>query len=82
MKAMGSGDVILKESRHPCLEAQDDVAFIPNDVSLVRGKSHGVACARVLTLILHALGHVSASEYLEAWVLFHNNAGYPHMQRM
>ncbi|KAF9288863.1 MutS-like protein [Mortierella alpina] len=39
MKAMGSGDVILKESRHPCLEAQDDVAFIPNDVSLVRGKT-------------------------------------------
>ncbi|KAF9193247.1 MutS-like protein [Haplosporangium sp. Z 11] len=39
MTAMGTGDVILKESRHPCLEAQDDVAFIPNDVSLVRGKA-------------------------------------------
>ena len=38
MSAMGTGDVVLKESRHPCLEAQDDVAFIPNDVNLVRGK--------------------------------------------
>ncbi|KAG0000086.1 MutS-like protein [Entomortierella chlamydospora] len=39
MTAMGTGDVILKDSRHPCLEAQDDVAFIPNDVNLVRGKT-------------------------------------------
>ncbi|KAF9134450.1 MutS-like protein, partial [Mortierella sp. 14UC] len=39
MTAMGTGDVVLKESRHPCLEAQDDVAFIPNDVSLERGKT-------------------------------------------
>ncbi|KAF8948080.1 MutS-like protein [Haplosporangium gracile] len=39
MTAMGTGDVVLKEARHPCLEAQDDVAFIPNDVSLARGKT-------------------------------------------
>jgi len=37
MMAMGTGDVILKESRHPCLEVQEDVAFIPNNVNLVRG---------------------------------------------
>ncbi|KAF9956380.1 MutS-like protein [Modicella reniformis] len=37
--AMGTGNVILKESRHPCLEVQEDVAFIPNDVNLVRGKT-------------------------------------------
>lgn len=35
----GTGNTILKEARHPCLEMQDDVSFIPNDVSLVRGKS-------------------------------------------
>ncbi|KAF8966003.1 MutS-like protein, partial [Entomortierella lignicola] len=41
MTAMGTGDVILKDSRHPCLEAQDDVAFIPNDVNLIRGPNMG-----------------------------------------
>ncbi|BBN08051.1 DNA mismatch repair protein MSH2 [Marchantia polymorpha subsp. ruderalis] len=33
------GDLILEGSRHPCVEAQDDVNFIPNDCCLVRGKS-------------------------------------------
>lgn len=35
---LGEGDIILIGSRHPCLEMQDDVAFIANDVSLVRDK--------------------------------------------
>ncbi|GAB2293835.1 MutS-like protein [Dionaea muscipula] len=33
------GDIILDGSRHPCVEAQDWVNFIPNDCKLVRGKS-------------------------------------------
>ncbi|XP_057854646.1 DNA mismatch repair protein MSH2 isoform X2 [Cryptomeria japonica] len=33
------GDIVLKGSRHPCVEAQDGVNFIPNDCCLVRGKS-------------------------------------------
>ncbi|KAM0903197.1 hypothetical protein ACQ4PT_018819 [Festuca glaucescens] len=33
------GDIVLQGSRHPCLEAQDGVSFIPNDCTLVRGKS-------------------------------------------
>ncbi|CAM6067852.1 unnamed protein product [Sphagnum tenellum] len=33
------GDLLLEGSRHPCVEAQEDVSFIPNDCCLVRGKS-------------------------------------------
>lgn len=33
------GDIVLEGSRHPCVEAQDWVNFIPNDCKLVRGKS-------------------------------------------
>lgn len=33
----GKGSVILRDARHPCLEAQDDVNFIPNDVELEKG---------------------------------------------
>lgn len=34
----GSGSVVLKDARHPCLEVQDDVSFIPNDVEMIKGK--------------------------------------------
>lgn len=34
----GKGDIILCECRHPCVEQQDDIVFIPNDVSLTRGQ--------------------------------------------
>ncbi|KAL6073529.1 MSH2 protein [Balamuthia mandrillaris] len=33
------GDIILRDARHPCLEVQDDVDFMPNDVELVRDQS-------------------------------------------
>lgn len=35
----GQGQTILKEARHPCMEVQDDVQFITNDVTLTRDKS-------------------------------------------
>ncbi|CAG8560849.1 2783_t:CDS:10 [Ambispora gerdemannii] len=35
----GSGHVLLKGARHPCLEVQADVSFIPNDVELIQNKS-------------------------------------------
>ena len=36
----GSGILKLKEARHPCLEMQDDVSFIPNDVSFDKGMTY------------------------------------------
>lgn len=35
----GEGKTVLTETRHPCMEMQDDVQFITNDVELTRDKS-------------------------------------------
>ncbi|KAL7313114.1 MSH2 protein [Mucor circinelloides] len=39
MHPCGQGDVVLTEARHPCLEVQDYVTFIPNDVEMKRETS-------------------------------------------
>lgn len=39
MHPRGTGSTILKEARHPCMEMQDDIQFITNDVSLIRDES-------------------------------------------
>jgi DNA mismatch repair protein MSH2 len=33
----GTGDLVIKEGRHPCLEVQEEIMFIPNDTELHRG---------------------------------------------
>jgi DNA mismatch repair protein MSH2 len=34
----GTGDLIVKQARHPCLEVQDDINFIANDHTMLKGK--------------------------------------------
>lgn len=35
---MSTGGLVLKDARHPCLEVQDDITFIPNDVDMAKSK--------------------------------------------
>ena len=42
---LGTGSLILRDARHPCLEVQDDISFIPNDVEMIKGRG--------IFLILH-----------------------------
>jgi DNA mismatch repair protein MSH2 len=35
--SMGSGKIQLTDARHPCLELQEDISFIPNDVRFDKG---------------------------------------------
>ncbi|TDL24664.1 DNA mismatch repair protein MSH2 [Rickenella mellea] len=35
----GEGSLVLRDARHPLLEVQDEISFIPNDVEMVKDKS-------------------------------------------
>ncbi|KAF8189384.1 DNA mismatch repair protein MSH2 [Pholiota molesta] len=35
----GSGSLVLKQARHPCLEVQDGITFIANDVEMIKDES-------------------------------------------
>jgi DNA mismatch repair protein MSH2 len=38
MCSQGSGSLILEEARHPCLEVQEDMEFMPNNVEMIKGE--------------------------------------------
>jgi DNA mismatch repair protein MSH2 len=38
-KVSQGGDVCVERARHPCLELQPDVAFVPNDHRMLRDSS-------------------------------------------
>ncbi|XP_067149073.1 DNA mismatch repair protein Msh2 isoform X2 [Apteryx mantelli] len=54
----GRGRIVLKGSRHPCIEVQDDVAFIPNDIMFEKGKQmfHIITEITIVDCILARVG--------------------------
>lgn len=59
MHPRGTGDTILKEARHPCMEMQDDIQFITNDVTLTRGCSEFLIISKYLSHCLRSIWNVT-----------------------
>ena len=51
MLEKGSGSLILQDTRHPCLEVQDEVSFIPNDIEMVKGNQNSSTARTTLTAL-------------------------------
>ena len=58
------GSLELKESRHPCVELQDDVAFIENDVQLSRDSFFSIISEFFISQFAHFLTHTFSFLFL------------------
>ncbi|KAG1723938.1 hypothetical protein EDB19DRAFT_1951340 [Suillus lakei] len=54
--ASATSSIILCDARHPCLEVQDDISFIPNDAEIVKGKISHIATVTSLMCRLVGAG--------------------------
>jgi hypothetical protein len=46
---IGNGSLVLRAARHPCLEVQTDVDFIPNDIEMIKGAHPFAILCRSMT---------------------------------
>ena len=67
MFSKGSGIIEMKGVRHPCLEVQDGISFIPNDVSFHKGFLFGLSQSFVLLTLSWAVGVIVPTCALMDW---------------
>lgn len=79
MIPQGTGNLVLRDARHPCLEVQDDVNFISNDIEMIKGNLHLDWVSSLLTFSLSIVGEsefqiISSCFYPPYWHLLTGNS--------
>jgi DNA mismatch repair protein MSH2 len=66
----GSGSLILREARHPCLEVQDDISFIPNDVEMIKSAFNVTFTTFPFRYLTRLVSDVSEFQIISEWCLY------------